>query len=172
MNSKRSIKHYFILPSYQLKLVIFIATVVLIGSIFHIVFLNYITTKNLTEHFNQNQIEQIWEILRPAIIVTNIFSFVFLTIFIVVVTILVTHKLIGPMLKVTGYINKINSGILPKDELRLRENDEGQPLCEAINKTNNLLKRKFLKLESIKDSINNKDVVSQLDKTLEGVKIE
>ena len=75
-NKKRSIKHYLILPSYQLRLVLFMSLVVLAGSIMHIVFLNYITARNLSDYFSQSQIEQIWDILRPAIVVTNIFSFV------------------------------------------------------------------------------------------------
>ena len=50
-NKKRSIKHYLILPSYQLRLVAFMAAVVLIGSILHIVFLNYITSRNLADYF-------------------------------------------------------------------------------------------------------------------------
>ena len=80
-NKKRYIKHYLILPSYQLRLVLFMSIVVLAGSIIHIVFLNYVTTRNLSDCFSQTQIEQIWDILRPAITVTNALSFVILTLF-------------------------------------------------------------------------------------------
>ncbi|MBP5470694.1 MAG: hypothetical protein J6Z11_15790, partial [Candidatus Riflebacteria bacterium] len=103
-NSKRSIKHYLILPSYQLRLVVFMALVVMIGSFVHIGILNYITTKNLSEYFSQAQIEQVWNTLRPAIVITNIFSFIILCLLLIILAIFVTHKLIGPMLKVTGHI--------------------------------------------------------------------
>ena len=171
-NSKRSIKNYLILPSYQLKLVLFMATVIFIGSILHIGALNYITCKNLSEYFSQNQIVQIWEVLKPAIIVANVSSFIFLIIFLFITTLLVTHKLIGPMLKVTGQINKINSGILPKGDLKLREGDEGQPLCDAVNKMQNTLRSHFSQLEELKSCIKDEESIAKLDKIIEEIKIE
>lgn len=171
-NKKRSIKHYLILPSYQLRLVLFMAMVVLAGSILHIVFLNYITTRNLADYFSQTQIEQIWDILRPAIVVTNIFSFVLLTLFLIILTILITHKLIGPMLKVTGHINKINSGNLPKDDLKLREGDEGQPLCDAVNKLQNQMRQNYAQLEELKPLIKDKEASEKLDNILSQMTVE
>ena len=171
-NKKRSIKHYLILPSYQLRLVLFMAMVVLAGSILHIVFLNYITTRNLADYFSQTQIEQIWDILRPAIVVTNIFSFVLLTLFLIILTILITHKLIGPMLKVTGHINKINSGNLPKGDLKLREGDEGQPLCDAVNKLQNQMRQNYAQLEELKPLIKDKEASEKLDNILSQMTVE
>ena len=171
-NTKRSIKHYFILPSFQLRLIVFIAIVVLIGSIIHIAFLNYVTTKNLSEYFSEKQIEQIWNIISPAITVSNALSFIFISLFLIIVVILVTHKLIGPMLKSTGYINKINSGMIPKDDLKLREGDEGLPLCEAINKMKNKITTHYEQLESIKDFVKEPEIASKLDRILEELRVE
>ncbi len=171
-NKKRSIKHYLILPSYQLRLVLFMSIVVLAGSILHIVFLNYITTRNLSDYFSQSQIEQIWDILRPAIVVTNIFSFVLLTLFLIILTILITHKLIGPMLKVTGHINKINSGTLPKNELKLREGDEGQSLCDAVNKLQNQMRQNYDQLEELKPLLKDKEAAEKLDNILSQMSVE
>ncbi|MBQ2592129.1 MAG: hypothetical protein II567_02460 [Candidatus Riflebacteria bacterium] len=171
-NKKRSIKHYLILPSYQLRLVLFMSLVVLAGSIMHIVFLNYITARNLSDYFSQSQIEQIWDILRPAIVVTNIFSFVLLTLFLIILTILITHKLIGPMLKVTGHINKINSGTLPKNELKLREGDEGQPLCDAVNKMQNQMRQHYAQLEELKTLIKDEAASSKLKEIIEQMNVE
>ena len=148
------------------------AAVVLIGSIMHIVFLNYITSRNLADYFSQAQIEQIWDILRPAIVVTNIFSFVLLTLFLIILTILITHKLIGPMLKVTGHINKINSGTLPKSDLKLREGDEGQPLCDAVNKMQNQMRQHYTQLEELKPLLKDKEASEKLDNILSQINIE
>jgi nitrogen fixation/metabolism regulation signal transduction histidine kinase len=146
--------------------------VVLAGSILHIVFLNYITTRNLSDYFSQSQIEQIWDILRPAIVVTNIFSFVLLTLFLIILTILITHKLIGPMLKVTGHINKINSGTLPKNELKLREGDEGQSLCDAVNKLQNQMRQNYDQLEELKPLLKDKEAAEKLDNILSQMSVE
>ena len=171
-NKKRSIKHYLILPSYQLRLVLFMSIVVLVGSIIHIVFLNYVTTRNLSDYFSQTQIEQIWDILRPAITVTNALSFVILTLFLIIVTVLVTHKLIGPMLKVTGHINKINSGTLPHNELRLRDGDEGQPLCDAVNKLQDRMRQHYVELKELKPLIKNEEASAKLDEIISQMNIE
>ena len=171
-NTQRSIKHYFILPSFQLRLIVFMTIVVLIGSIIHIAFLNYVTTKNLSESFSEKQIEQIWTTISPAITITNALSFVFISIFLIIVVILVTHKLIGPMLKATGYINKINSGMIPKDDLKFREGDEGLTLCEAINKMKSKLRAHYEQLESIKEKVKEPEVSSKLDRILEELHIE
>ena len=171
-NKKRSIKHYLILPSYQLRLVLFMSIVVLAGSIIHIVFLNYVTTRNLSDYFSQTQIEQIWDILRPAITVTNALSFVILTLFLIIVTVLVTHKLIGPMLNVTGHINKINSGTLPQNVLRLREGDEGQPLCDAVNKLQDRMRQHYVELKELKPLIKNEEASAKLDEIISQMSIE
>ena len=171
-NSKRSIKHYLILPSYQLRLVLFMALVVMIGSFVHIGVLNYITTKNLSEYFSQNQIEQVWNTLRPAIVITNIFSFIVLCVLLIILAIFVTHKLIGPMLKVTGHINKINSGLIPKNNLKLREGDEGQSLCDAVNELQSKLCSHYSQLEELKSSVKDEETAAKIGKLLEEFQIE
>lgn len=171
-NSKRSIKHYLILPSYQLKLIVFMAFVVLLGSFVHIGVLNYITTKNLIEFFNQNQIEEIWNRLRPAMVIANTFSFIIITIFLIIITTLVTHKLIGPMFKVTGHINKINSGTLPKNNLKLREGDEGQSLCDAVNELQSQILSNYEQLEQIQKSTTDQNTATELKKILDKITIE
>ncbi len=171
-NSKRSIKHYLILPSYQLRLVGFLALVVLVGSIFHIGILNYVSYKNLSELFSQKQIELFWETLRPSIIVTNTFYFILLCVSLIISAVLITHKLIGPMLKVTGHLNKFNSGLIPKNYLKLREGDEGQGLCDAVNELQNKLREQYSQLEQLKSSIKDEAISSRLGKILEDFQLE
>ena len=172
MNSKRSIKHYLIMPSYQLRLIGFIALIILIGSIFHIGILDYIASKNLSQLFSQKQIEMFWDTLRPAIIITNAFYFIFLLVFLIILAILITHKLIGPMLKVTGHINKFNSGMIPKNELKLREGDEGQNLCDAVNEIQNKLRSHYSLLEELKSSTKDEETATKIGKILEELQIE
>lgn len=172
MNSKRSIKHFFILPSYQIRLVLFLALVVIMGSVFHIAALNYFTTKNLSEHFNQDQLEQIWETLKPSIILANSISCILLIIFLVILAVLVSHKLAGPMLKITGHVNKLSSGVLPRNDLKLREGDEGQLLCDAVNKVQNNIKTAYEKLNDLRESVKDEAVKQKLSEVLDEVELE
>jgi nitrogen fixation/metabolism regulation signal transduction histidine kinase len=148
------------------------AFVMLVGSLINIAVLNYIVSKNLSDYFNQNQIEQIWERLRPAIIISNAFSFITITIFLIILSILITHKLIGPMLKVTGHINKLNSGTLPSNYLKLREGDEGQPLCDAVNELQSQIYSNYDQLVNLKSSTTDKNTAEALEKILDKITIE
>lgn len=172
MNTKRSIKHFFILPSYQLRLVVFLALVVIIGSVFHIIALNYFMAKNLSEHFSQEQLEQIWETLKPSIVLTNSVGCILLIIFLVILAVLISHKLAGPMLKITGHVNKLASGLLPKNDLKLREGDEGQQLCDAVNKVQNNMKSTYEKLKELRESANDETVKQKLSEILDEVEVE
>ena len=76
------------------------------------------------------------------------------------------------MLKVTGHINKINSGNLPKDDLKLREGDEGQPLCDAVNKLQNQMRQNYAQLEELKPLIKDKEASEKLDNILSQMTVE
>ncbi len=172
MNTKRSIKHFFILPSYQLRLVVFLALVVIIGSVFHIIALNYFTARNLSEHFGPEQLEQIWETLKPSIVLTNSISCILLIVFLVVLAVLISHKLAGPMLKITGHVNRLSSGVLPKNDLKLREGDEGQQLCDAVNKVQNSIKIAYDKLNELRETTQDEAVKQKLSEVLDEIEVE
>ncbi|MDD2998302.1 MAG: HAMP domain-containing protein [Erysipelotrichia bacterium] len=153
--NKKARKHYLILPSYQIRLVAFMSLVVFLGSILHGFFLYRITSKNIQEGFlsAHNRLRSTWEILKPAIIVTNSLSFLLITVFLLILTIFISHRLIGPMFKVAGQLKKISSGKLNHASIRLREGDEGQVLCEAVNELQDKYRQRFIKLRKLKISI-------------------
>ena len=76
------------------------------------------------------------------------------------------------MLKVTGHINKINSGTLPKNELKLREGDEGQSLCDAVNKLQNQMRQNYDQLEELKPLLKDKEAAEKLDNILSQMSVE
>ena len=81
------------------------------------------------------------------------------------------------MLKVTGHINKMNSGVLPKNELKLRDGDEGQVLCDAVNKLQGNISEQVKRLKAISESLKDGSVDTQkasaeLDEIIDNVKAE
>ena len=72
MNKNRSIKHFWILPSFQLRLVLFMSLIVLVGTVVHAFGLYLIADRNISDHFNSAQAEQIWEIMKPVVIIANL----------------------------------------------------------------------------------------------------
>lgn len=150
--SKHSRKHYLILPSYQIRLVAFMSLVIFFGSILHGFFLYQITSKNIQDGFlsAHNRLRSTWEILKPAIIVTNGLSFLLMSVILLILTIFISHRLIGPMFKVAGQLKRISSGKLHQASLRLRAGDEGQVLCEAVNELQDKFRQRFIKLRKLR----------------------
>ena len=76
------------------------------------------------------------------------------------------------MLKITGHVNKLASGLLPKNDLKLREGDEGQQLCDAVNKVHNNMKSTYEKLKELRESANDETVKQKLSEILDEVEVE
>ncbi|HNX75000.1 MAG TPA: hypothetical protein PLM07_05440 [Candidatus Rifleibacterium sp.] len=170
--SKQSRKHYLILPSYQIRLVAFMSLVIFLGSILHGFFLYRITSKNIQEGFlsAHNRLRSTWEILKPAIIVTNGLSFMLMSIMLFILTVFISHRLIGPMFKVAGQLKKISAGKLQESALRLRDGDEGQVLCEAVNELQDKYRQRFIKLRQLRSSLDaGKPDAEQLKKTVDEI---
>ncbi|HAE39839.1 MAG TPA: hypothetical protein DCG57_14610 [Candidatus Riflebacteria bacterium] len=175
---KHTRKHYLILPSYQIRLVAFMALVVFVGSILHGYFLYQITSKNIQEGFlsAHNRLRSTWEILKPAIIVTNSLSFLLISVFLLIVTVFISHRLIGPMFKVAGHLRRISSGKLDQSSLRLREGDEGQVLCEAANELQDKYRQRFIRLRNLRasidqDKLSSPQIAAQIEEILKDIEI-
>lgn len=177
--SKHARKHYLILPSYQIRLVAFMSLVVFFGSILHGFFLYRITSKNIQEGFlsAHNRLRSTWEILKPAIIVTNGLSFMLMSVMLLILTVFISHRLIGPMFKVAGQLKKISSGQLHQASLRLRDGDEGQVLCEAVNELQDKYRQRFLKLRQLRTELHagkadTAHITNQIDDILNEIELD
>ena len=118
--------HYLVLPSYQIRLVAFLVLIMLIGSLLHGLFLYRITARNIEEGFfsAHNRLRSTWEILKPAVVVTNGLSFLLVSLTFLLVTILLTHRLVGPMFKIAGRLKELANGRFDLAPVRLRRGDE------------------------------------------------
>lgn len=177
---KKSRKHYLILPSYQIKLVAFMILVVFFGSLLHGFFLYHITSKNIQSGFlsAHNRLRSTWEILKPAIIVTNSISFLLISIFLLIITIFISHRIIGPVFKVGKHLKKISEGKLNLPALRLREGDEGQFLCDMVNELQDNFRSRFVILQKMEEELKNseelnrEEVAEKIKKVLDGIELD
>lgn len=175
-NSKksRSIKNYLMLPSYQLRLIGFISLIMLICSFLHGTLLYYLISKKIASSFmaGHANLREIWEILQPAVIVSNGLSFVIMCVFIFLIAVLISHKLIGPMMKIEGQVRKLSAGLFNIQSIKLREGDEGVELCKSVNELQTVYKDKFLKINEIKNSLPDNDKTKDaLDEVLKGIEL-
>ncbi len=178
--SKKSRKHYLILPSYQIKLVGFMIMVIFLGSIMHGFFLYKITSKNIEDGFlsAHNRLRSTWEILKPAIVVTNGLSFLVSSLFLLLITVFLSHRIIGPIFKISGHIKKISNGKLFLSSLRLRKGDEGQILCDAVNEMQEHYRQHFIKIKNLRNDLSKSEglekqkVLKELDEILSHIELE
>lgn len=155
----RSIKNYLVFPSFQLKLAGLICFLIFICVFFHGGLLYYLLSKKIVGNFSSGHtdLRVIWEMLRPAVIVSNGTAFVTISILVFLVSIFTSHKLLGPMLKISGQVKKLSSGKLNSNSIKLREGDEGNELCNSINELQRSYKEKFEKIICIKNSLPEND---------------
>ena len=158
-------KHYLVLPSYQIRLVGFLIMIIFLGSMIHGFFLYKITSKSIEDGFfsAHNRLRSTWEILKPATVVTNGLSFLLISLAMLVVTVLSSHRLIGPLVKIAGRIRELASGRLDLPPLRLRQGDEGQLLSEAVNDLQKEFQRRLGPLVRIKAAIDSGKTLSDSD---------
>jgi methyl-accepting chemotaxis protein len=177
MTDKISRKHVLLLPSYQVKLVGFLVAVALVGSLIHGFCLYSLTARSIEEGFLSvhNRLRSTWEILKPAIILTNGLSFVVLSLAFLAITIFISHRLIGPVFKTSNRLRDIAEGKWHLPPIKLRRGDEGQMLSDSVNQLQGNLNQRFLPLREVQERLKKGETVSAtemqsaLDKALQGV---
>lgn len=153
MNKKN--RRTIILPSFQLRLTGFLALVVVIGSLFHGFFIHSITAKEVGEAFvsEGDTLSYTWEVMRPAVLVTNGISVIFLCLLLFIQTVIITHRMMGPMTKISGRLKEISDGKLSSAPVKLRRGDEGKMLSDAVNRMQGFMFDKFTAIKAIRDSL-------------------
>lgn len=144
-------KSYLIMPSFQLKLGLFLILLLFIGSFLHAFFLYNITSKNIAEGFlsAHNRLRSTWDILKPAVVLTNGLSFLILSLAFSMATVLISHRLIGPLFKFKARLHDIATGRLDLPPVQLRKGDEGQIISEAINEVQTAFRCRFQPLVAL-----------------------
>lgn len=153
--SKIARKHFLVLPSYQIRLVGFMTVIMFFGALVHGYFLFRITSKDVGDSFlsAHNRLRSTWEVLKRPIIVTNGLSFIIVSISFVLISILISHRLIGPMFKIASRIKDMTLGRFDLDPVKLRKGDEGKILSDAVNRLSDDMNMRFSALKKLRDDI-------------------
>lgn len=127
--------NYLVLPSYQVRLAIVLIVVLALGSVLHGFCLYQLTARRVQDGFlaAHNRLRSTWDVLKPAIIVTNGASFLLLSLSLLLAVVLVSHRLVGPLFKVQSRIAALAQGRFDLPALKLRQGDEGQALADQVN---------------------------------------
>lgn len=180
MLGKKTRKHFLILPSYQIRLVGFLVVLLFVGSILHGFLLYLMTAKTIQEGFlsTHNRLRSTWEILKPAIVLTNGVSFLLLALVIMTFSIFISHRLIGPLFKIAGRLRELADGRLSSSPIKLRHGDEGKILCDAVNSLQKSLKERLEPLHQLNLKLSQnveppaQEIREVIEKVLKNVELE
>lgn len=168
-------KQYYVLPLYQTKLFFFTAFVVFLALLIHGLLFYHIVSKNISSSsfFSISQIHEILKLLRAVILVTNSLSFFIITSFYLLITLLLTHRIAGPLLKVAGHIRRLTEGKIYQSKLKFRKGDEGLVLCDSVNHLQDKLQKNHFLISQLKSDLAEKKLTNEeLINALENIESE
>lgn len=125
---------YYIKKDFQLRFIFKFCLLVLAGGLVSTGILTFFSKGTLTSTFDNSRlvIEKTSIAILPAVVYTNIITLVLITMATVAVTLLVSHKLAGPMFRFEADLKMIGEGALTKT-VRLRKEDQLKDLVGSIN---------------------------------------
>lgn len=169
---KRS--HYFIKKNFQTKFILKFCLLLLIGVIISTGLLFIFSQDTLTSSFQNSRlvIENTAIAILPAVIYTALITLGLLTIATIVVTLIISHKIAGPMFRFEKELKEIGDGNLTK-KVSLRKNDQAEEFAVCLNKMTASLREKVThirtRLERILESARKADVSEDLIEELENL---
>ncbi|HUV50170.1 MAG TPA: methyl-accepting chemotaxis protein [Anaerolineae bacterium] len=127
-------KNYFIKRDFQSKFILKFCLILLIGTILSTGLLFLFSQGTLTSSFEQSRlvIKNTSLAILPSLIYTNLITLGLITLATIVVTLFVSHKIAGPLLRFEKELKEIEKGDLTKS-IKLRKKDQIADLSGSLN---------------------------------------
>lgn len=128
-------RQYFIKKEFQTRFIVKFFLILVAGGILTVAltFLNNQDTLTAVYANSKLTIQNTSLAIMPSVVFTTILTTLALGLVVVVVTLLVSHKIAGPMFRFEKDINRIAGGDL-KSRIRIRKGDQFQELAESLNR--------------------------------------
>ncbi len=151
-------RRIYINKDFQTRFVIILLSVVVFGSVISIGLTLFNTQGTLTSSFIDSKlvIQNTPLAILPSVIYTTLVTTFLVGVLVTIVTLLISHKIAGPMYRFEKDIERIAGGDL-KNRIRIRKGDQFQELVITLNKMIDQLNRE---ISSIK-----KDMAVLADRT-------
>ncbi len=137
-------RRYIVDLRFQWRFVIGFLTAALVGSVAATVIFNFFANKRLEEirwsvFLNA---KSTGEVLKPIFIYVNLFSFVFMSVLLLITMAWMMNKMRGPIYRIIKGLKLIRDGDF-SDEIILRRKDEFKETASALNEMQNKMKERF-----------------------------
>ena len=128
-------KQVYIKKDFQTRFIIRFLLILLAGGILSIGLTLLNTRETLTSAFVNSKlvIQSTALAIMPSVVFTTVITTLILGVIVVLVTLLVSHKIAGPMYRFEKDIDRIAGGDL-KHRINIRKGDQFQEMASALNK--------------------------------------
>ena len=159
-------KTYFIQKMLQAKFILVFLLLVIIGSIvsgiiFYIKANTYLGYSYGMAHL---KLKQTGEILQPALFISYGIGVVLIGIATIILTIIISHKVAGPLYRFQRSAEEIGKGNLTLDT-RIRESDQAKDLADAFSHMTSELRKKLIEIDTqskeVKQSVDELNIMIQ-----------
>ncbi|RLB15715.1 MAG: hypothetical protein DRG82_10895 [Deltaproteobacteria bacterium] len=144
-------RKYFIKKDFQFKFVLKFCGVVLGGVLISTALLFFFSQNTLTSSFSHSRlvIKSTGSAILPAVIYTNLIVLGLISLAAVLVTLLVSHKIAGPLFRFEKELQDISAGNL-RTKMSLRKQDQMVEVAESLNQMVEALHEKVM---NVRDGI-------------------
>lgn len=148
MKEKFKRRNYFIDKTFQAKFMIKFCIIVIISSVLIIGLLVFLSKGSTTVAIENTEVvvKRTADFILPVIIQTVLFTFLFSATAVLVLTMIVSHKMAGPLFRLKNEIDIIKDGDFRRN-FNIRGNDQLQKFSQSLNEMHISLKEKHLGLK-------------------------
>ncbi len=127
-------RQYFINKRFQARFIFRFLLVLLFGAVLSVVITFVTTESTLTSSFEGEKlvIEQTSMAILPSVILTNLITTIFVGAIVIGITLLVSHKIAGPMFRFERDLQEIAGGDLSVT-IRTRDGDQFESVVTGLN---------------------------------------
>ncbi len=127
-------RQYFINRKFQAGFILKFVLVLILGAILSVAITMFTTQATLTSSFEGSKlvIEKTSLAILPSVILTNVITTLIVGVFVIIITLLVSHKIAGPMFRFEKDIEEISQGNLQK-QIHIRNGDQFGSVARNLN---------------------------------------
>ncbi|MBI5043922.1 MAG: HAMP domain-containing protein [Nitrospirae bacterium] len=162
-------RNYFIKKGFQARFILRFILVIFLGIMVSSGIVYYLTSKRIEEAYYRSHIKiaSTGEIVYPILIAANIVTVSIIIVITIIITLLISHKIAGPLYRIEKSIHEIGEGNL-SFKIYLRAKDELITLAEIFN---NMIAKLRGKIEKMQDAahhmgstVNQWAIIKKIDK--------
>ncbi len=162
-------RNFFIKKGFQAKFILRFILIIFLGIVVSSGIVYYLTSKRIEEVYYRSHIKiaSTGEIIYPILLTANIITLGIIIVVTIIITLLISHKIAGPLYRIEKSIHEIGEGNLAF-KIYLRAKDELITLAEIFN---NMITKLRGRIERIQDAANYMDstinqwtVIKKMDK--------